>query len=199
MAPAKQFKKPMSPASPAGGSGLTNEEAQAALNRLSARIVSLTPRHPAQNANRLRHDLPSPYGYDTVAVRNEPERSRALDPSLLIKRSWNIALAPLKGLPQMMFIMWMAGNQISIWSIMMVGYMVFRPIKAVFTVTSMFEKIEGDLAIIQRMVYLFGELVCCGLALYKVQAMGLLPLNPSDWAASEQPPRWLEYGIGPNG
>lgn len=195
MAPPK-FKKP---ATPNWSSASTNEDVQAALNRLSARIASLTPKHPVQTAGRVRHDLASPYGYDShVAVRSETERSRAADPALLVKRSWNIALAPLKGLPQMMFIMWMAGNQISIWSIMMVGYMVFRPIKAVFTVTSTFETIKGDLAIVQRAVYLFGELVCCALALYKVQAMGLLPLNPSDWAASEQPPRWLEYGVPPS-
>ena len=48
------------------------------------------------------------------------------------QKSWDIALAPVKQLPMNLFIMWMSGNTISIFPIMMVAMMFFRPIQALF-------------------------------------------------------------------
>ena len=47
--------------------------------------------------------------------------------------------------------------------------------------------IEGGQALIQRIVYLFGNLVGLALAVYKCQLMGLLPTHPSDWLAFVEP------------
>lgn len=41
--------------------------------------------------------------------------------------------------------------------------------------------IEGGQSILQKLVYLFGNVVCLALALYKCSAMGLLPTHSSDW------------------
>lgn len=49
------------------------------------------------------------------------------------QKSWNIALAPMKQLPMNLFMMYMAGNSISIFPIMIVGMMIFKPIKAMLT------------------------------------------------------------------
>lgn len=47
-----------------------------------------------------------------------------------LQRSWDIALGPIKQVPMNLFMMWMAGNSISIFPIMMVGMMAVRPIQA---------------------------------------------------------------------
>ena len=47
--------------------------------------------------------------------------------------------------------------------------------------------IEGDQAAIQKFVYLLGNLLCLGLAVYKCQGMGLLPTTTSDWLAFVEP------------
>ena len=52
----------------------------------------------------------------------------------LLQRSWDIALGPIKQVPMNMFIMWMAGSSISIFPIMMVGMMFFRPIQAILAI-----------------------------------------------------------------
>ena len=49
----------------------------------------------------------------------------------IFQRSWDIALGPIKQIPMNLFIMWMAGNTISIFPIMMVGMMFIRPIQAI--------------------------------------------------------------------
>ena len=47
--------------------------------------------------------------------------------------------------------------------------------------------IEGDQAALQKFVYLLGNLLCLGLAVYKCQGMGLLPTTTSDWLAFVEP------------
>jgi hypothetical protein len=43
--------------------------------------------------------------------------------------------------------------------------------------------IEGPQHVLQKFVYMFGNVVCLALAVYKCQTMGLLPTTPSDWLA----------------
>lgn len=50
-----------------------------------------------------------------------------------MKKSWDLALGPLKQVPMNLFIMYMAGNSISIFPIMMVCMLIIRPVKALFT------------------------------------------------------------------
>ena len=55
-----------------------------------------------------------------------PNVCREADPALKIKRSWDLALGPFKQVPMNLFIMYMSGNSISIFPIMMVFMMMFR-------------------------------------------------------------------------
>ena len=49
--------------------------------------------------------------------------------------------------------------------------------------------IEGDQAPLQKFVYLIGNFLSLGLAIYKCQGMGLLPTTTSDWLAFVEPQR----------
>ena len=52
---------------------------------------------------------------------------------------------------------------------------------------SVYEKLEGDLALLQLAVYLLANLMGIALAMYKVISMELLPLSPSDWLEFIEP------------
>jgi hypothetical protein len=96
-----------------------------------------------------------------------------------------------------LFLMYMAGNSISIFPIMMVGMLFMRPIKALLSVSSAFKMIEGSHSVVQKLAYLAGNLVNLGIALYKCQSMGLLPTHTSDWLAFVEPQEQVEfYGGG---
>lgn len=123
----------------------------------------------------------SPPGYFQNMRQFHPEVTRGRDMSILVKKSWDIALAPLKSMPMNLFIMYMAGNSISLFPIMMVGMLFLRPVKALISINSTFRLIDGDQAIWQKLVYLFGNLLGLGVALHKCQSMGLLPTHSSDW------------------
>ncbi|XP_045191495.1 ER membrane protein complex subunit 4-like [Mercenaria mercenaria] len=140
--------------------------------------------------------LARPYGYAENVNVKEVDKKEA-DSQLIVKKSWDVALGPLKQIPMNFFIMWMAGNTISIFPIMMVGMMFFRPIQALMSASNTaFKMIEGSQHILQKFVYMFGNIVCLALAVYKCQTMGLLPTTPSDWLAFVEAQRRLEWSGG---
>lgn len=139
-------------------------------------------------------ELPSPPGYSQSTNASYTEASRDTDSNLLlIKKLWDVALGPLKQVPMNLFIMYMAGNSISIFPIMMVGMLIVRPVKALFTTQSTFKMVEGTQATGQKFVYFIGNIVNILLALYKCQSMGLLPTHSSDWLAFEEPQTRVEH------
>ncbi|OTF73389.1 transmembrane protein 85-like protein [Euroglyphus maynei] len=149
-----------------------------------------------KNSKSERSDLYSPPGYNSNHGYIQNEGSREVDNNLVVKKSWEIALAPLKQIPMNLFIMYMAGNSISILPIMMVGMLFLGPIKAIFSFNKTFKLIEGNQAIMQKLVYIIGNLAGIALALYKCKSMGLLPTHPSDWLDFVEPPQRIEFSGG---
>lgn len=143
-------------------------------------------------------DIPAPPGYTpTVALFHSVEYLRETDSNhLIIKKSWDLALGPLKQVPMNLFLMYMIGNSISIIPIMTVGMLIMRHVKALFTLQQTFKVIEGTHAFGQKFVYFFGQLINIALALYKCQSMGLLPTHASDWLAFVEPQARVEYSGG---
>ena len=140
-------------------------------------------------------DTPSPPGFSSSINALHAEASRQSDPSLRAKRSWDLALGPIKQVPMNLFIMYMSGNTISIFPIMMVVMMAIRPIKTLFSVNATFKALDnvdggggGGMANLgQKCVFVLGNLVGVALALWKCHGMGLLPTHTSDWLAFADP------------
>ncbi|CAG0896358.1 unnamed protein product [Darwinula stevensoni] len=147
-------------------------------------------------SSRKPPELASPPGFSTTPIQVPVEAQHQGDHHLIVKRSWDLALGPLKQLPMNAFILYMAGNSISIFPIMMVGMMLIRPVKALMTTQATFRMIEGSQSLLQKLVYILGNLACVGLGLYKCQSMGLLPTHASDWLAFLEPQERLEHSYG---
>ncbi|XP_064787346.1 ER membrane protein complex subunit 4-like isoform X2 [Oncorhynchus masou masou] len=90
-------------------------------------------------------------------------------------------------------IMYMSGNTISIFPIMMVCMMAWRPIQALMSMSATFKLLENsNQQWLQGLVYSVGNLLGSALAIYKCQSMGLLPTHSSDWLAFIEPPVRME-------
>jgi len=139
--------------------------------------------------------LPDPPGYCTGFPTGSSD-ARENNPDLIEKKSWDIALGPMKQLPMNLFIMWMAGNSISIFPIMMVGMMFIRPIQALLAIQQTFKMIDGKRSTVQRMAYALGNVMGVAMAVYKCQVMGLLPTHASDWLAFVEPQKRMEWSGG---
>ena len=78
--------------------------------------------------------IPYTLTYLTQKQQTPPTNSHHL--ALLQKQSWSIATSPLKQLPMNAFMLWMSGNSVQIFSIIITGMMLMNGIKGVIGVGS---------------------------------------------------------------
>lgn len=99
--------------------------------------------------------------------------------TLKLKKAWEVALAPVKGLPMTGIMMYMSGNSLQIFSIMMV-FMAFKnPLMGLISTNQAFERFQTESNSAQmlqvKLVYVAMQLLALALGVWKINAMGLLP------------------------
>jgi hypothetical protein len=90
-----------------------------------------------------------------------------------------VALGPIKSLPMTGIMMYMSGNSLQIFSIMMV-FMAFKnPIMGILGTNQAFERFETETnraKMLQvKLAYVAMQLVALALGIWKINGMGLLP------------------------
>lgn len=97
--------------------------------------------------------------------------------------AWAFAQSPSKSIFMNLFMMWMIGSSISIWTIMMTVMLVVSPTKALFEVNNAFKKFEypGLSLLAPKLIYFGINLGLLGMGIYKFSVMGILPVAPFDW------------------
>ncbi|KAJ4388502.1 hypothetical protein N0V85_007493 [Neurospora sp. IMI 360204] len=118
---------------------------------------------------------------------------------LKLKKAWEVALAPAKNLPMTLIMMYMSGNSLQIFSIMMV-FMAFKnPIMGLLSTNQAFERFETDSnrgSILQvKAAYVLMQVLALAVGVWKINSMGLLPTTRSDWLAWEVRREPLEHAI----
>ena len=96
-----------------------------------------------------------------------------------------IAYSPGKALFTTAFMLWMSGNSIQIFSIMMTGMALINPLKAIVATGKTFEKFEKEGVDLRlaKLIFISLQVVSLLVALYKTHAMGLLPVTSGDWTS----------------
>ena len=92
-------------------------------------------------------------------------------------------------LPMFLFIFWMTGSSLSIYTIMFTVQFAMTPFKAIFGVNEAFLPYEqkGLSILLPKLIYIASNLVVIGLAAYKFGNMGIIPVLPADWAGLLSP------------
>ncbi|GAO16023.1 hypothetical protein UVI_02056020 [Ustilaginoidea virens] len=113
--------------------------------------------------------------------KSQPRKAPSGDEmeTLKVKKAWEVALAPVKALPMTAIMMYMSGNSLQIFSIMMV-FMAFKnPIAGLMATNQAFERFQSEKNAAQimqtKLVYIAMQLVALGVGVWKVNSMGLLP------------------------
>jgi hypothetical protein len=136
--------------------------------------------------------IPDPPGFSSSAVPGKPKSTSAnastpqkqpspnpRDATILLKKSYELALAPAKQLPMTFLTLYMSGSSLQIFSIVMV-FMAFKnPFVGLLSTFSAFERFEtpetrGRLGMV-RALYVLVQLAGLALGVWKVNGMGLLP------------------------
>lgn len=99
--------------------------------------------------------------------------------TLKLKKAWELALAPAKQLPMNAIGMYMTGNSLQIFSIMMVFMLFKAPVQALLSVQQTFARLETDgnkgQMVLVKAAFVACNFLALGLGVWKVNAMGLLP------------------------
>lgn len=99
--------------------------------------------------------------------------------TLKLKKAWEVALAPVKGLPMTAIMMYMSGNTLQIFSIMMVWMAFKNPVMGVLSTNQAFARFESETNRSQmvpiKLLYVAMQLLALGVGIWKVNSMGLLP------------------------
>ncbi|KAI0012188.1 hypothetical protein F4779DRAFT_106260 [Xylariaceae sp. FL0662B] len=156
--------------------------------------------------------IPDPPGYpshSTATSKKQASKDSKSQPrkqptpeemdTLKLKKAWEVALAPVKNLPMTAIMMYMSGNSLQIFSIMMV-FMAFKnPIMGIIGTNQAFERFESETnkakMIQAKLAYVAMQMVALAVGIWKVNAMGLLPTTRSDWLAWEAQREPLEYAV----
>ena len=93
-----------------------------------------------------------------------------------------------------LFMYWMTGSHLSIYTIMFTVQFAMSPFKAVFNTQAAFEPFEhkGLSLVMPKLLYVACNTVTIGLAAYKFGNMGIIPIQPADWAGLFTPRLVLE-------
>lgn len=140
---------------------------------------------------KTKSAIPDPPGYSpsssskkssaskqsTTAVRKAPSADE-MD-ALKLKKAWELALGPAKQLPMNAIGMYMTGNSLQIFSIMMVFMMFKTPITAIMGINNAFVRFQSDnnrdKILLAKLAYVLTNGLLLALGIWKVNQMGLLP------------------------
>ena len=154
----------------------------------------------SRSGSRARGDVAAaPVGYSLgnqqVMHPDAAGRAGENNANLRAKRSWDTALAPVKQAAMNLFIMYMSGNTIYTFPIIMA--MAVRPLKTLLSVGTTFKQLDKDTgaasALGQKIVFVLGNLANVALAVCKFNSMALLPTYVSDWLAFADPISRIEW------
>ncbi|KAG1304281.1 hypothetical protein G6F64_009342 [Rhizopus arrhizus] len=152
--------------------------------------------------------LPNPIGFQPSTLQKYSKSEKSTRHSdkddqaaLKMRRAWDVALAPAKSIPMSLFMMYMSGNSLQIFSVMITATMLFmQPIKAIMSAQETFsrfestgsKKQEADLTL-PKLSFIGLQVIVILLGIYRVNSMGLLPNTTSDWLSFIKPKEILEF------
>src|SRR5699024_5183686 len=104
----------------------------------------------------------------------QPQTPDEMD-TLKLKKAWEVALAPVKSLPMTAIMMYMSGNTLQIFSIMMVWMAFKNPIMGVLSTNQAFARFESETNRSQmvpiKLVYVAMQLLALAVGIWKVNSM----------------------------
>jgi len=152
-------------------------------------------------------NLPKPPGYSEShghEADNQITNKKVDQTQLKLKKARELAWSPAKSFMMTGFMLWMSGNGVHIFSIMITFYAIYNPVKSAFTVNQAFSRfadakmspIDKSSILTSKALFVLCNFGAMSGALYKMSLMGLLPNTPSDWVAFLAVPPAVQFSSG---
>ncbi|CAD8075994.1 unnamed protein product [Paramecium sonneborni] len=123
--------------------------------------------------------LPEPVGYKKAFDDCQGQELR----EDLEKKAMAIAKGGFGNIFMIMFTLYMTGNMMNIFTIVIIGQFLWQAISTIAKMDQAFSLLEnrGISLFFYKLIYLSAGLLQLGVVLYKLYNIGLLPLNSADW------------------
>merc|ERR1712032_627535 len=132
-------------------------------------------------------DLADPPGYrmtmDDGGSSADRRRSKSSNEELLVKKAWEVAIAPIQSVGMNLFMLWMSGSSPGIFNVMIIGYCLTSIIGQYSRVNTVFASFKTIDTTLPKLAYLALCTVSLAYMLYHASGMGLLPTSSGDWIA----------------
>ena len=118
-------------------------------------------------------------------VENYESTDRSIEVAEMTKsRAFQAAISPGKSVFMYMFVFWMMGSNLNIFTIFFFFNAFMTPIKSILNIETTFNSLKNEHFsdfLFYKLIYLVINLGVLGFVLYKLYGIGLVPLNPSDY------------------
>lgn len=148
--------------------------------------------------------LPKPHGLVVPKDTDDSGSGTVVTADMLLqskqRQVFAVAYGPGKALLSTVFMLWMCGSSIHIFSIMTTGMALINPIKGLAATSQTFQKYFKDEGIdvkLPILIFVSLQLLSIGIALYKCSTMGLLPLTSADWTSLIPEKKYMEISAFP--
>ncbi|KRX02435.1 hypothetical protein PPERSA_10052 [Pseudocohnilembus persalinus] len=136
------------------------------------------------NQNQKKKQLSEPFGYSKNGNDlQETEKSQQDKRKMLEDKIYKFATGDKSQFFMAIFMMYMTGGTLNIFTILFTFQFLYNPTKAIFSTNTAFQQFEGKgIPLLKFKLYYIGmKSLILSVALYKLYNLGLLPLSPSDW------------------
>jgi hypothetical protein len=131
-------------------------------------------------------DLDVPFGYakesEEVAQTTKEDKQKR---EILLQQAWNTATSPMSSIFMNIFMFWMMGSSVHIFTLIFMFSILYNSIKTIGSTNEVFKKFEQikDAIGFYKLIYMGLNSVVLLFGLYRLYGMGLLPLHASDYVA----------------
>jgi Protein of unknown function (DUF1077) len=133
-----------------------------------------------------KSELELPFGYaketEEVAYNASEDKKKR---EILLQQAWNTATSPMSSIFMNVFMFWMMGSSVHIFTLVFMFSILYNSVKTMSTADEVFKKYETikDAVTFYKLIYIALNGVVLAFGLYKLYGMGLLPLHAADYVA----------------
>jgi hypothetical protein len=133
-----------------------------------------------------KSDMDVPFGYaketEELAPSTKEDKQKR---EILLQQAWNTATSPMSSIFMNVFMFWMMGSSVHIFTLVFMFSILYNSIKTIGGTNEVFKKFDliKDAIGFYKLIYMGINSVVLLFGLYRLYGMGLLPLHASDYVA----------------
>ena len=138
------------------------------------------------NLTKIKNNtIPEPYGSDISGGDSQDSKNKRKEVNQMkMARAKDLVIGQGKSIFMTFISSYFIGRNLSLFTIFIYGFTAYNAFSSVLNVNNVFKMLESPeySLLFHKIAYVCLSLVSVLVIMYKIYQMGLVPLNPADWA-----------------